>query len=155
MPFHLQDDFKAGAPISQVPASWFNRVAKFLNNLVPGPGIKMVKQTGDQPTVIELDLNSIPGGSSGGAPENPTMFTSLVTEGKGTATIKSDTWTYDGGRGLKVTICTRVCYVDTATAPVLYGFYRTFTFDKNGQLYFVSAEHRYVIDTPVIGNITS
>ena len=44
MSFHVQDNFKPGAPISQVPASWFNKVAAFLNGLVPGRGINFNKQ---------------------------------------------------------------------------------------------------------------
>ena len=32
----LKDDFNPKAPISQVPASWFNKVAKTLNGLVGG-----------------------------------------------------------------------------------------------------------------------
>jgi len=36
---HLKDNFQAGAPISQVPASWFNSVAKFINGLIPGKNV--------------------------------------------------------------------------------------------------------------------
>lgn len=52
--FHIRDDFKAGAPISQVPASWFNAVASFLNNLVGGYGIRVVKNQRGASTV-EID----------------------------------------------------------------------------------------------------
>lgn len=41
--FHVKDDFKAGGPISQVPASWFNKVASLLNNLLGIKGISLVK----------------------------------------------------------------------------------------------------------------
>lgn len=51
MSFHVKDDFKAGAPISQVPASWFNSVAKFLNGLVGGFGVKTDKNESGRSTV--------------------------------------------------------------------------------------------------------
>lgn len=51
MSFHIKDDFKAGAPISQVPASWFNTVAKFLNGLVGGFGVKTDKNESGRSTV--------------------------------------------------------------------------------------------------------
>ena len=39
----LKDNFRPNAPISQVPASWFNAVASFLNNLIGGYGVKINK----------------------------------------------------------------------------------------------------------------
>ena len=51
MSFHVKDDFKAGAPISQVPAGWFNSVAKFLNGLVGGFGVKTDKNESGRSTV--------------------------------------------------------------------------------------------------------
>jgi len=50
---HLKDDF-GGGPISQVPASWFNSVAKFINNLIPGDGIVFTKNCDGSATVIAL-----------------------------------------------------------------------------------------------------
>lgn len=50
---HLKDDF-GGGPISQVPASWFNSVAKFINNLIPGKGVVFTKSCDGTATVIEL-----------------------------------------------------------------------------------------------------
>ncbi len=54
--FHLKDNFGSG-PISQVPASWFNRVAGFLNGLIGGFGIKLDKTDGV--TVISVDPDAI------------------------------------------------------------------------------------------------
>lgn len=51
---HLKDNFKANAPISQVPASWFNQVASFINNLLGGYGIKMTKNATGA-SVISVD----------------------------------------------------------------------------------------------------
>ena len=54
MSFHIKDDFKAGAPVSQVPASWFNAVAHFMNGLVGGFGIT-TKKSDSGSSVIALD----------------------------------------------------------------------------------------------------
>lgn len=61
----LRDDFRAGAPVSQVPASWFNAVAKFVNGLVPGRGIRITR--GAESSVIELadEADDIPSSSAG------------------------------------------------------------------------------------------
>lgn len=58
MSFHVKDDFRPGAPISQVPASWFNKVAQFLNNLVGGFGITLMKSENGA-NVIEVDQTAI------------------------------------------------------------------------------------------------
>ena len=58
MSFHVKDDFRPGAPISQVPASWFNKVAQFLNNLVGGFGITLMKSENGA-SVIEVDQTAI------------------------------------------------------------------------------------------------
>ena len=58
MSFHVKDDFCPGAPISQVPASWFNKVAQFLNNLVGGFGITLMKSENGA-NVIEVDQTAI------------------------------------------------------------------------------------------------
>lgn len=55
---HIKDDFKAGGPITQVPASWFNAVARFINNLVGGDGIRVTKN--NDYSVIELAKNNDP-----------------------------------------------------------------------------------------------
>ena len=55
MALHLTDNFQAGGPITQVPASWFNAVAGFINGLIAGPGIKKFEKTANGATVIELE----------------------------------------------------------------------------------------------------
>lgn len=53
--FHVTENFPAGGPITQVPVSWFNKVAHFLNNLI-GDGATVDK--GDPP-VIRVDAAAI------------------------------------------------------------------------------------------------
>ena len=55
----LQDNFREGAPISQVPASWFNAVAKFINSLIPGYGISWMKS--ESSNIIEVDPDVLGG----------------------------------------------------------------------------------------------
>lgn len=59
--FHLKDNFRSNAPISQVPASWFNQVASFINNLVGGYGVRVHKNRGGAPSVISLDPSVLTG----------------------------------------------------------------------------------------------
>ena len=55
MALHIKDNFQAGGPITQVPASWFNSVAGFINGLIAGPGIKKFEKTDNGATVIERE----------------------------------------------------------------------------------------------------
>ena len=57
MSFHIKDDFNAGGPVSQVPASWFNAVASFINQLVGGFGITIDKsESGKSEVAINRDV---------------------------------------------------------------------------------------------------
>ena len=62
--FHVNDNFKAGDPVSAVGASWFNKVGSFLNNLVGGYGILLSKNDRGVSTV-EVDQSVLPSGSTG------------------------------------------------------------------------------------------
>lgn len=81
--------------------------------------------------------------------ENPSSKTNLTVSGEGSDTASNTTWTAGGNNGVQVTVQTRTYYNHSAATPKLYGFQRTYTFDKYGRLYSVSAESRYEIDTPV------
>jgi len=189
--FHLKDDFRPRGPASQVPASWFNQVANFLNNLIPGPGIKLTKSERGA-SVIECTVEGGGGGLSGvGAnkivgtdanseataaadmptqnannvqvlgvaknatvltwltaslvPENTSSKTDLANAAPGTATANSTTWTYGGTNGATLRVQTRTKWDGTN----LYGFYRDVTIDRFGRAYAISAEKRFIIDTPV------
>lgn len=56
MSFHVKDDFQQG-PASQVPTSWFNSVARFLNNLCGGIGIKVIRDT--NPPMVTVDVDGV------------------------------------------------------------------------------------------------
>lgn len=98
----LKDDFRPRAPITQVPASWFNAVAKFVNGLVPGGGIDIARNgTDTMQTQVSLEPESareilgVPSRLIGGEQEDftdsPTMLDSAGTAGE---------WTFDGEKGL-------------------------------------------------------
>lgn len=55
--FHITDNFQPGAPITQVPTSWFNKVASFLNNLI-GDGVDVAKSD-TSPSVIRVNTDAI------------------------------------------------------------------------------------------------
>lgn len=50
---HIRDNFGEG-PVTQVPASWYNSVAKFINNLVGGHRVKVEKFTDGTPSSISF-----------------------------------------------------------------------------------------------------
>lgn len=107
MSFHIKDDFKAGAPISQVPASWFNAVGRFLNGLVGGFGAKVDKHESGRSTVSldrEVLQQEIDNATQGmrtsketGTPEDKTDAPEVFDNGG-----DSWTWTAGGVNGLEL-----------------------------------------------------
>lgn len=143
----------------QIPLSWYRAVNRLLHthggdcityspDAEDGPMIALDTRRVQELIEDQLDIG-------GGHPEDPTSYADLTTSGEGTAAAKTNNWTYNGTSGVKVTKQTRTYYDHTSSSPVLYGYYRTFLYDKNGRLYSVSAETRYEIDTPVVGNIST
>lgn len=101
MSFHVRDDFKAGTPASSVPASWFNAVGRFLNNLVGGAGIRVLRD-GNPPQVV-LDAKTAKSamfmamGQTGDSEDVVDMKDSPSTISGDGAT---GTWTAGGEHGL-------------------------------------------------------
>ena len=126
--FHIRSNFNARGPISQVPASWFNKVASFLNNLVPGYGLKFNK-TADGPSVISLDPEIVPKAVTHklGTPDDKTDKAIDEYLELGGETWK---WAAGGENGLKVD-----CYCKIVTGQDEHLFERvTLTFSKDGLL---------------------
>lgn len=62
MSFHVKDDFTPGTPVAAVGAGWFNAVAGFINGLVGGLGIKVVKPRhpgSSAPVQIDIDPDAV------------------------------------------------------------------------------------------------
>lgn len=103
--FHVKDDFKANAPITQVGAGWFNKVGSFLNNLVGGRGVRIVKNESG-PSYIELEDAA----TASGEGDNPTDVGSYPTD---EVTQEAETlWQAGGANGAKVMIANK-CVFDT------------------------------------------
>jgi len=69
---------------------------------------------------------------------------------EGAEAAQTDTWsrTSQGDKdGVDVKVTCRVAYNESGDEK-LYGYYRTFGFDSAGRLQTISAETRYIIDTP-------
>lgn len=95
--FHIRSNFRKGGPISQVPSSWFNQVADFLNNLVAGYGLKLNKSLAG-PSIVELDANVIaPTSRDPGKPTDKTDDS--PDDYQDTEPWK---WTAGGENGLKI-----------------------------------------------------
>ena len=56
--FHIRDDFPAGAPVCAVGPTWYNAVAKFLNDLEGTDGVDLMKILGGR-SKISLDWEFI------------------------------------------------------------------------------------------------
>lgn len=122
--FHVKDDFRAGAPVTQVGAGWFNKVGSFLNNLVGGRGVRIVKNE-NGPSYIELrDGCAIPS-SEAGEPEDRTDTNADEDTNGG-----EWTWTAGGENGLKMD-----AYCEIATEDGWHYLQRCrLTFSKDGLL---------------------
>lgn len=92
--FHLRDNFNSGAPISQVPARWFNNVAGFLNGLIGGFGISLKKNT-EGASVIEVNEDDLGISKDVGSPSTLGSFPAEVT-------AKTYTWDRGGNNGVNI-----------------------------------------------------
>ena len=108
MSFHIKDDFKAGAPISQVPASWFNSVAKFLNGLVGGFGAKVNKNESGRSTVsidkqvLQQEIDNITNTLKVSKEMGESPLDKTDTEADDDTDGDTWTWKSGGANGLKM-----------------------------------------------------
>ena len=122
--FHVQDNFIAGAPISQVPASWFNSVARFLNGLIGGKGVRFVKNT-DAPSVIEMDAD-VPSNELG---DNPTDMKDSPSTISGDGSTSS--WSAGGTDGLYLDCYCKIAPQSSGSAYTVFQRARI-TISKDG-----------------------
>lgn len=139
MSFHVKDDFSPGRPVSQVPASWFNAIGRFVNTLVGGFGIGAAKSDSGKTVIglkrdvlqqeIENATQNLRISKDAGTPEDATDEPIGVIDQNGAEV----SWTAGGAGGLKLE-----CYC--LLAPQVAGSsYSTFqrcvlTFSKDGLL---------------------
>lgn len=108
MSFHVKDDFKAGAPISQVPAGWFNSVAKFLNGLVGGFGMKIDKNESGRSTVsidkqvLQQEIDNITNTLKLSKEMGESPLDKTDTEADDDTDGETWTWRSGGANGLKM-----------------------------------------------------
>lgn len=102
---HLRDNF-GGGPVSQVPASWFNAVAKFINNLVPGEGIRFEKHADGNATIIRSEMS----GEMGTPVDNTEA--SNEDDDPEASTLTFENWESGGNNGVKLRL---YALVDSAT----------------------------------------
>ena len=108
MSFHVKDDFKTGAPISQVPASWFNSVAKFLNGLVGGFGVKIDKNESGRSTasidkqVLQQEIDNITNTLKVSKEMGESPLDKTDTEADDDTDGDTWTWKSGGANGLKM-----------------------------------------------------
>lgn len=98
--FHVKDDFRAGAPVTQVGAGWFNKVGAFINNLVGGRGVRIVKNESG-PSYIELEDAAEAEATEG---ENPTSVGEYPTDEVEQEAGETPLWSAGGANGAKVMV---------------------------------------------------
>ena len=116
--FHIKDDFKSGAPITQIPVSWFNAVARRLNNLIGGYGIRETDEgdsavfslapegsmTSSAP-VTHAFIGATPDGTdSQGDQKYLPPFPSVLSDDAEVTQSAAVLWTAGSGQGADVTI---------------------------------------------------
>ena len=142
MSFHIKDDFKSSAPISQVPASWFNAVAKFINGIIGGWGIKTKKnEKGD--SIISIDKEVLDAEIENMSSKLKSVTPAADPTDGVTAdqTISGDeTWNM-GAKDLKVLVVTRV---DKPAGQVARLFFREMYIAASGHVIGLGAESSYV-----------
>lgn len=135
----LKDDFTRG-PVSMVPFSWFNRVAKFINGLIGGMGIKLTKNI-EGNSVIEVDTDALvftpkdanPTALKGANISSDTTGQTYLNQSAAKAVVEalSMKWTR-GEKGIKLTVCTGV--TKNGTNATYYAHFADMVFDERGML---------------------
>ena len=84
--------------------------------------------------------------------QDPAAPEDILGTPEGVEAVDADTWDREnptGGKdGVVLRVTGRVGYFHGGD-EILYGYYRTLTFDAFGRLTDISGETRYTIDTPV------
>lgn len=117
----LRDNFREGAPVSQVPASWFNTVASFINSLIPGFGISWVKS--ETMNVIEVDQTVIPSKVA----RTPVSGGAFPTGETGITQQEGNIWTVGGADGLSLQVLYKGEYDSGLGAHKVYAAQLTFS----------------------------
>lgn len=142
MSFHVRDNFRAGTPVSAVSADWFNKVGGFINALVGGLGIKLIKPqtpSGSAPVQIDVDPDVIRDivGAAVAEPSATVDIESGVTE-SAQMSLKEDTFTAGNEEG-KGAVVYLPCRSVTDGAEVDFVF-RPFKITNDGRIYSIGAE---------------
>lgn len=145
----LKDDFGKG-PVSQVPVSWFNRVAKFVNGLIGGTGINLTKST-DGNSIISVDTSKLvftpadpsPDALKGADVSSDSSGNAYLNQSAANAVVSAlqKTWSR-GEEGVKLTVCTGI--IKNGSNSTYYAHFADLTFDERGMLLKVETAKNHV-----------
>ena len=131
----LNSDFKAGAPISQVPISWFRAVADFINGFALGvTPIKLnIPSSVSAMSPIQISFEPANDGANLDVMPRPSTASSEVPAGQ---ELKGGWERSPGGLGFRMMVITRV----VRTGDYDNFFWAWGYFDRFGMIYKVSKE---------------
>lgn len=142
--FHVTDNFKPGTPIVAIGTEWFNKVGGFLNSLVGGLGVKILKNnrpSASAPISIEIDPDAVRKAlqikeTKFQQMETPSAMDDTVSTGHQYNALLETTWTRGADKGVAVYLPTDTWGdgVSRSTA------WRLCEFDRYGQLQKIHAQ---------------
>ena len=131
----LKSDFKIGGPISQVPISWFKKVANFLKGFALGVSPIKVNVPDNVSPLSPVVISFVPenSGASLDKMAKPSSASSSVPSGQ----TLQDGWERDAnGLGFRMMVITRV----VRTGDYDNFFWAWGYFDRFGMIYKISKE---------------
>ena len=158
MPLHIKDNFKATDKLFDIPAEWYNSVARFINTFTVRNGdgtylSKPVVPSDNDPVALVFPTTGAADPGTPSAPEDPAILGddgegAPLGEGEDDDALADDYDPADADQdGLSLWVITRIRYDHTADPAILYAYTRKITWPKS-HAPVVGAETRFVIDEP-------
>jgi hypothetical protein len=132
----LKSNFTAGGPISQVPISWFTKVANFVKGFAIGVSPIKVTVPSNVSAMAPITIDFCPENAGADLDKiaKPSTAASSVPSGQ---SLKTTGWTRDSkGLGVRMMVITRI----VRTGDYDNFFWAWGYFDRFGMLYQISKE---------------
>lgn len=131
----ISSDFTKGAPISQVPVSWFKKVANFINGFALGVKPIMVNVPSEVSSSTPITISFVPENEGADLDKmaKPSSTSSSIPSGQ---SLKTGWTRAIDGLGIRMMVITRI----VRTGDYDNFFWAWGYFDRFGMLYEISKE---------------